>query len=51
MPLATTVKAVPLPALMVEFAGWVPMLGGVFTVSVAAKEVTAGATVPVTTTW
>ena len=51
MPLATTVKLVPLPALMVEFAGWVPMLGGVFTVSVAGDEVTDGATVPETMTW
>ena len=51
MPLATTVKVVLLPALMVAFAGWVPMLGGVFTVSVAGEEVTEGATVPETTTW
>ena len=49
--MALTVKLVPLPALMVEFAGCVPMLGGVLTVSVAAEDVTDGATMPVTTTW
>ena len=51
MPLATTVKLVLPPAFTATLAGWVPMLGGVFTVSVAGEDVTGGATVPETNTW
>ena len=49
--MAVTLKLALPPAVTVALTGPAVMAGAVFTVSVAALDVAAGATVPVTTTW